>query len=282
MMNTNNSLAFMQGVATFSLLSCLGLAYVINPIDESLFFQAADNFVSAIYGKDVLSELNNSVVAGMLLGLFIGTVYVFLGMNKKVYNYTTLSLFVIVLFIFFASIMGYDQVPYVFTQQLFLSAWIGLPVSLGIVGIWEKSIGNQVLSAFLILVMPLGLSGSTNDQIYPILGFVFSFMLYLELSYGHVRYSRLARIMHYSREYEVVLQWFLSTLIITLGLTTALTSLAFLFHNFLGDFLPYSFSNSIEYNTIYGQALSVLVFFILWAIIQTLFSRGYLARQVED
>lgn len=282
MMNTNNSLAFMQGVATFSLLSCLGLAYVINPIDESLFFQATGSFVSTIYGKDVLSELNNSVVAGILLGLFIGTVYVFLVTDKKVYNYITLSLFVIVLFIFFASIMGYDQVPYGFTQQLFLSAWIGLPVALGIVGIWEKNIGNQVLSAFLILVMPLGLSGNTNDQIYPILGFVFSFMLYLELSYGHVRYSRLARIMHYSREYEVVLQWFLSTLVITLGLTTALTSLAFLFHNFLGDLLPYSFSNSIEYNTIYGQALSVLVFFILWAIIQTLFSRGYLARQVED
>ena len=105
MMNTNNSLAFMQGVATFSLLSCLGLAYVINPIDESLFFQATDSSISAIYGKDVLSELNNSVVAGMLLGLFIGTIYVFIGMNKKVYNYTTLSLFVIVLFIFFASIM---------------------------------------------------------------------------------------------------------------------------------------------------------------------------------
>ena len=40
--------------------------------------------------------------------------------------------------------------------------------------------------------------------------------------------------------------------------------------------------NSIEYNTIYGQALSVLVFFMLWAVVQILFSRGYLARQVED
>jgi len=281
-MNTNNSLALMQAVATFSLLSSLGLAYLINPIDDSLFFQATHNFVSAIYGEDVLSELNNSVVAGMLLGLFIGTVYVFLGMNKKIHNYTSLSILVLMIIVFFSSIMGYDQVPYVFTQQLFLSTWIGLPVALGIVGIWEKSIGNQVLAAFLVLVMPLGLSGNTNEQIYPILGFVFSFMLYLELSYGHVRYSRLARIMHYSREYEVVLQWFLSTLIITLGLTTALTSIAFLFHNFLGDFLPYSFSNSIEYNTIYGQAISVLVFFILWAVVQTLFSRGYLARQVED
>ena len=75
-MNTNNSLAFMQAVATFSLLLCLGLAYVINPIDESLFFRATSSFVSAMYGNDVLTNLNNSIVAGILLGLFIGTVYV--------------------------------------------------------------------------------------------------------------------------------------------------------------------------------------------------------------
>ena len=103
-MNTNNRLAFMQAMATFSFLSCLGLAYTINPIDESLFFKATNSFVSSIYGEDVLSELNNSVVAGMLLGLFIGTVYVFLVMNKKAYNSTSSGLFVIVSFIFFASI----------------------------------------------------------------------------------------------------------------------------------------------------------------------------------
>jgi len=281
-MNTNSSLAFMQAVATFSLLSSLGLAYVINPINDSLFFLALDGFVGAIYGNDVLTALNNSVVAGILLGLFIGTVYVFIGANKKVHDYAVLSVFVVISSIFVASIRKYDPVPYEVTQQLFLWIWIGLPVALGIVGIWNKSVGNQVFSAFLILVMPLGLSGNTNEQIYPILGFVFSFMLYLELSYGHVRYSRLARVMHYSREYETVLQWFLTTLMVTLALTMVLTSLAFLFHSFLGDILPYGFSNSIEYNTIYGQALSVLVFFILWAIVQTLFSRRYLARQVED
>ena len=88
--------------------------------------------------------------------------------------------------------------------------------------------------------------------------------------------------MHYSREFETVLQWFLLTLVVTLALTMILTSLAFLFHSFLGNLLPYSFSNSIEYNTIYGQALSILVFFMIWAVVQTLFSRGYLARQVED
>ena len=281
-MNTNNSLAFMQAVATFSLLLCLGVAYVINPIDESLFFRATSSFVGAMYGNDVLTTLNNSVVAGILMGLFIGTAYVFLGMNKKVYDYTLISVLVVILLVFVASSRKYDPVPYEFTQKLFLWTWIGLPVAMGIVGIWDNSIGNQVFSAFLILVMPLGLSGNTNEQIYPILGFVFSFMLYLELSYGRVRYGRLARIMHYSREYEMVLQWFLRTLIVTLVLTTGLTSLAFLFHNFLGEILPYSFSNSIEYNTIYGQALSVLVFFMMWAIVQTLFSRGYLARQVED
>lgn len=281
-MNTNSSLAFMQAVATFSLLSSLGLAYVINPVDDSLFFLALDGFVGAIYGNDVLTALNNSVVAGILLGLFIGTAYVFLGMNRKMHDYAVLSVFVAIATIFIASVRKYDPVPYELTQQLFLWTWIGLPVALGIVGIWNNSVGNQVFSAFLILVMPLGLSGNTNEQIYPILGFVFSFMLYLELSYGHVRYSRLARVMHYSREYETVLQWFLATLIVTLVLTTGLTSLAFLFHSFLGDVLPYGFSNSIEYNTIYGQALSVLVFFILWAIVQTLFSRRYLARQIED
>jgi hypothetical protein len=149
-------------------------------------------------------------------------------------------------------------------------------------GIWQNSIGNQVISAFLILVMPIGLVGNTNDQIYPILGFVFSFVLYLELSYGHTRYSRLARVMYFSKEFETVLHWFLTTLVFTLALTTALTSVAFLFHDFLGDILPDSFSNSIEFNTIYGQALSILVFFMIWAVLQTLFSRGYLARQVED
>ncbi len=281
-MNTNSSLAFMQAVATFSLLLCLGLAYVINPIDESLFFRATNSFVGAMYGNDVLTSLNNSIVAGILLGLFIGTMYVLLGMNKKVYDYTLITVLVVIISVFIASIRKYDPVPYEFTQQLFVWTWIGLPVAMGIVGIWDNSIGNQVFSAFLIMVMPIGLSGNTNEQIYPILGFVFFFMLYLELSYGQVRYSRLARIMHYSREYETVLQWFLRTLIVTLVLTIGLTSLAFLFHNFLGEILPYSFSNSIEYNTIYGQALSVLVFFMMWAIVQTLFSRGYLARQVED
>lgn len=281
-MRTIASLSFMQAIATFSLMSCLGLAYVINPIEDSLFFKAINAMVEGIYQKEVLSELNTSIVAGMLLGLFTGTSYIFLSMNKKIYDYFLLFLFVSIILIFLSSFRKYDLFPYHVTQQLFLWFWIGIPITVGMAGIWQNSIGNQVISAFLILVMPIGLVGNTNDQIYPILGFVFSFVLYLELSYGHTRYSRLARVMYFSKEFETVLHWFLTTLVFTLALTTALTSVAFLFHDFLGDILPDSFSNSIEFNTIYGQALSILVFFMIWAVLQTLFSRGYLARQVED
>jgi len=281
-MNTNNSLSLMQTIATFSLMFSLGLAYVINPIDDSLFFNALGNIVSEVYGEDVLSKLNDSAVAGMIVGLFSGTFFIFLSINKKIYDYTILSIFLFVILVFVADIRDYDSFPYQVTQQLFLWIWIGLPISIGLVGVWQDYIGNQIVAAFLVLVMPLGLSGNTNEQIYPILGFIFSFMLFIELSYGHTRYSRLARVMYYSKEFETVLQWFLVTLVVTLALTTALTSVAFLFHDFLSDLLPYSFSNSIEFNTIYGQALSVLVFFMIWAVVQTLFSRGYLARQVED
>ena len=218
----------------------------------------------------------------MIVGLFSGTFFIFLSINKKIYDYTMFFIFLFVILVFVADIRDYDSFPYQVTQQLFLWLWIGLPISIGLVGVWQDYIGNQIVAAFLVLVMPLGLSGNTNEQIYPILGFIFSFMLFIELSYGHTRYSRLARVMYYSKEFETVLQWFLVTLVVTLALTTALTSVAFLFHDFLSDLLPYSFSNSIEFNTIYGQALSVLVFFMIWAVIQTLFSRGYLARQVED
>ena len=281
-MNTNSSLSLMQGIATFSLMFSLGLAYIINPIEDSLFFNALDSIISGIYDDEVLSKLNNSAIAGMLVGLFTGTFFVFLSINKKAYDYALLSIFITIILIFIADIRNFEPFPYQFTQQLFLWLWIGLPISIGIIGIWQDYIGNQIVSAFLVLVMPLGLSGNTNEQIYPILGFVFSFMLYIELSYGHTRYSRLARVMYYSKEYETVLQWFLTTLVVTLALTTGLTSIAFLFHDFLSGLLPYSFSNSIEFNTIYGQALSVLVFFMIWAVVQTLFSRRYLARQVED
>ena len=281
-MRTNNTLAIMQAVATLSLMLSLSFAYLINPLEESLFFSALDSFSNGLYNSNIINELNTSVIAGILIGLFLGTTNILLSSSKKVYDYVFMAIVSFFILIFFGYVFGADWIPYEPLQQLLFWVFIGLPISTGMVGIWQDKVGNQVISAFLILAMPLGLSGNTNDQIYPILGFVFSYMLYLELSYGHTRYSRLARVMAYSKEYEDVLVWFLSTLMVTLAFTMILTSLAFLFHDLLGGLLPYSFSNSIEYNTIYGQALSVLVFFMLWSVVQILFSRGYLARQVED
>ena len=281
-MQTSNTLAIMQSVATLSLMLSLSFAYLINPLEDSLFFSALNSFSSGLYNSNVINELNTSIIAGIIIGLFLGTTNILLSSSKKVYDYVLIGIVSLLVLIFVGYVFGVEWMPYEAFQQLFLWVFIGLPISTGMVGIWQNKVGNQVISAFLILSMPLGLSGNTNDQIYLILGFVFSFMLFLELSYGHARYSRLARVMSYSKEYEDVLVWFLTTLMITLAFTMILTSMAFLFHDLLGSILPYSFSNSIEYNTIYGQALSVLVFFMLWSVIQILFSRGYLARQIED
>tara|TARA_B100000424_G_scaffold44065_1_gene30124 strand:+ start:6902 stop:7747 length:846 start_codon:yes stop_codon:yes gene_type:complete len=281
-MQTSNTLAIMQSVATLSLMLSLSFAYLINPLEDSLFFSALDGFTSSLYNSNVINELNTSVIAGILVGLFLGTTNVLLSSSKKIYDYVLIAIVSFFVFIFFGYVFSVEWIPYEPLQQVLFWVFIGLPVSTGMVGIWQNKVGNLAVSAFLILSMPLGLTGNTNEQIYPILGFVFSFILYLELSYGHARYSRLARVMAFSKEYEDVLVWFLTTLMVTVAFTMILTSLAFLFHNLLGSILPYSFSNSIEYNTIYGQALSVLVFFMLWSVIQILFSRGYLARQVED
>ena len=281
-MQTSNTLAIMQSVATLSLMLSLSFAYLINPLEDSLFLSALDGFTSSLYNSNVINELNTSVIAGILVGLFLGTTNVLLSSSKKIYDYVLIVIVSFFVFIFFGYVFSVEWIPYEPLQQVLFWVFIGLPVSTGMVGIWQNKVGNLAVSAFLILSMPLGLTGNTNEQIYPILGFVFSFILYLELSYGHARYSRLARVMAFSKEYEDVLVWFLTTLMVTVAFTMILTSLAFLFHDLLGSILPYSFSNSIEYNTIYGQALSVLVFFMLWSVIQILFSRGYLARQVED
>ena len=281
-MQTSNTLAIMQSVATLSLMLCLSFAYTINPLEDSLFFSALDSFATSLYNSNIINELNTSVIVGILVGLFLGTTNVLLSSSKKIYNYVQIAIVLFFVSIFFGYVFNVYWVPYNLLQQVLFWVIIGLPVSTGMVGIWQNKVGNLVISAFLILSMPLGLTGNTNEQIYPILGFVFSFVLYLELSYGHARYSRLARVMAYSKEYEHVLVWFLTTLMVTLAFAMILTSLAFLFHDLLGSILPYSFSNSIEYNTIYGQALSVLVFFMLWSVVQILFSRGYLARQVDD
>ena len=72
-MNTNNSLSFMQTLATFSLISSLGFAYLINPIDDSLLFQATSSIAESIYQKDVIASLNNSIVADYITSVALET-----------------------------------------------------------------------------------------------------------------------------------------------------------------------------------------------------------------
>ncbi|MAQ63125.1 MAG: hypothetical protein CMA48_02240, partial [Euryarchaeota archaeon] len=184
-MKTSNTLALMQSVATLALMLSLSFAYLINPLEDSIFFSVLNSFSKSLYDSNVINELNTSVIAGIIIGLFLGTTNILLSSSKKVYNYVLISLVSLLTFIFIGYVFSVEGIPYEPLQQLFFWVLVGLPVSTGMVGIWQNKIGNQVVSAFLILSMPLGLSGNTNEQIYPILGFVFSFMLFLELSYGH-------------------------------------------------------------------------------------------------
>ena len=222
-MQTSNTLAIMQSVATLSLMLSLSFAYLINPLEDSLFLSALDGFTSSLYNSNVINELNTSVIAGILVGLFLGTTNVLLSSSKKIYDYVLIAIVSFFVLIFFGYVFSVEWIPYEPLQQVLFWVFIGLPVSTGMVGIWQNKVGNLAVSAFLILSMPLGLTGNTNEQIYPILGFVFSFILYLELSYGHARYSRLARVMAFSKEYEDVLVWFLTTLMVTVAFTMILT-----------------------------------------------------------
>ena len=99
-MKINNTLGFMQSIATFSLMFSLSFAYMINPLEDSLFFNLLDNFSSSVYKSNVINELNASIIAGILMGLFLGTTNIILSSNKKIYNYvlTAMISFFILLF----------------------------------------------------------------------------------------------------------------------------------------------------------------------------------------
>ena len=68
-MQTSNTLAIMQSVATLALMLSLSFAYLINPLEDSLFFSALDGFTSSLYNSNVINELNTSVIAGILVCL---------------------------------------------------------------------------------------------------------------------------------------------------------------------------------------------------------------------
>ena len=82
-MQTNNTLAIMQFFATLSLMLSLSFAYLINPLEDSLFFSALDSFSTGLYDSNIINELNTSIIAGILIGLFWGLLMFYCLLAKK-------------------------------------------------------------------------------------------------------------------------------------------------------------------------------------------------------
>mgnify|MGYP003301282905 CR=1 FL=1 len=148
-MQTSNTLAIMQSVATLSLMLSLSFAYLINPLEDSLFFSALDGFSSSLYNSNVINELNTSVIAGILVGLFLGTTNVLLSSSKKIYDYVLIAIVSFFVLIFFGYVFSVEWIPYEPLQQVLFWVFIGLPVSTGMVAIWQNKVGNLAISAFL-------------------------------------------------------------------------------------------------------------------------------------
>ena len=270
----------MQVLATAALAACVWLGFVVSAGADSLLTQAL-NVVLGLFGLDAIFVASAETVAGgIMLGLLLGGVLVLA--DERGYGYWVGGTLALLPFLLsWLSLPGRSPLAPAPLHALANFGWLGLPLRPGTFGIWRNSLPTIAIGAVLVLVQPLNLVGNDVSAIFAILGFIFCFMLYIELAYGHLRYARLARIMNYSGEFGSVLNWFGMMLLLTLGFTTLLTVAAFGFHDLLGNVLPPRFHNSIEFNTIYGRALSVMVFFALWAIAQTIFSRQFLVRQVD-
>ena len=121
-MQTSNTLALMQSVATLALMLSLSFAYLINPLEDSIFFSVLNSFSKSLYDSNVINELNTSVIAGIIIGLFLGTTNILLSSSKKVYNYVLISLVSLFTFIFIGYVFSVEGIPYEPLQQLFF--WV--------------------------------------------------------------------------------------------------------------------------------------------------------------
>ena len=128
-MQTSNTLAIMQSVATLSLMLSLSFAYLINPLEDSLFFSALNSFSSGLYNSNVINELNTSIIAGIIIGLFLGTTNILLSSSKKVYDYVLIGIVSFFTLIFVGYVLGVDWIPYEPLQQLLFWVFIGLPLN---------------------------------------------------------------------------------------------------------------------------------------------------------
>ena len=59
-MQTSNTLAIMQSVATLSLMLSLSFAYLINPLEDSLFFSSLDGFTERKI-MDAIRNFNKNI-----------------------------------------------------------------------------------------------------------------------------------------------------------------------------------------------------------------------------
>ena len=270
----------MQALATAALAAGAWLGHAVTEAQEPLLTQAL-NVMLGWGGLDPVFLVTPAAVGGgILLGALLGGTLVYADIHGR--GPPALALLALLPFLL-SWLSLIDRLPGAPATLHALAnyGWLGLPLLCGVPGIWRGNLPAIALGALLLLVQPLTLEGNDVAALLPILGFIFCFLLYIELAYDQLRYERLARIMHHSTEFEAVLNWFGVMLLLTLACTTALTAAAFGFHEVLGEVLPARFRNSIEFNTIYGRALSAMTFFALWAIAQTIFSRQFLARQVE-
>ena len=173
----------------------------------------------------------------------------------------------------------YDQMERLIGAELALL--MGLPLAAGLYGLGRSSLRGLGGGALLILLLPLNLSGNSSENIQYILAFVLTFLIYMELGYAHFRYARYASTMGESSDFFGVILWFFGILLSVIFFTTFLTAAAFSFHDLLGDVLPPRYTSTVEYTTIYGQAISVLLFFCIIAVIQAILASKYLAKPVE-
>lgn len=173
----------------------------------------------------------------------------------------------------------YDQMKGLIGAELALL--MSLPLAAGLYGLGRSSLRGVGGGALLILLLPLNLSGNTSDNIQYILAFVLSFLIYMELGYAHFRYARYAQTMGESSDFFGVILWFFGILLSVIFFTTFLTAAAFSFHELLGDVLPKRYTSTVEFTTIYGQAISVLLFFLIIAVIQAVLASRYLAKPLE-
>ena len=280
-MSVKDPLKLMQLFSIISLIICLHFSYAINNPEESLFIDGFHIVTNSLGYSDVFIFYDFTIIFSMFLGIIIGSVFAIAQYrSQNTFNLIFIILLSLLILISYGS--GNDRIPVEpeTLHQFALWIFLGLPLILGIPSVINSNLELLAISAFLVVVVPLGSQGNDISMIKEILCFLFSFLLFIELGYGHERYSRLSKIIPEGS--NSVVNWFVMVLMGTLLITVGMTTAAFYFHEVMAYILPLKFAESIEFNTIYGRAISVLLFFAFWAAGQVLLSRSYLAQQVED